>query len=528
MGKIREMAGWTADDIDKKEQNSGEKSAKPASEGIRRTAEQTEWQRKEYLLFDLDGTLTDPKIGITTCVQYALKAFGIEEPDLDKLESFIGPPLQQSFMEFYNFSEEQAAQAVEKYRERFAEEGIFENEVYRGIPQMLKALKNRGIHLAVASSKPTVYVERILEHFRIRQYFEVVVGSELDGTRTRKQEVVLETLRKLFPAGSIPKNKIYMIGDRKFDVEGAKAFGIESVGVSFGYGSIQELMEAHADYIVRSVEELKRFLMRGFEDIRKDLTPFQKVWILLFHFVIFMAVRGLVKNLILVFLGSRGVEVLTPDQAALIGMVSNLAGGAAIFKGACKIIRRTIQDMYLTHLTYEPKKNYALLALSCAGLSLGSMMLISLSGLTGASETFAKVSAAQGSVSLGLAILCFVLVSPAAEELLFRGIFYGYLRKFMDIRTAVILSAILFGVFHGNMVQAVYATAMGYLIAYAYEYFGSFKIPILMHAGMNLLMLLLNVSGLEKTFFYSWPVCGVLLLAGSAALFFLARKKRVL
>ena len=110
---------------------------------------------KEYLLFDLDGTLTDPKVGITTCVQYALKEFGIEEPDLDKLEPFIGPPLKDSFIKYYNFSDEDAEKAIAKYRERFSEIGLFENEVYAGIPQMLRQLQSKGMFLAVASSKPT-------------------------------------------------------------------------------------------------------------------------------------------------------------------------------------------------------------------------------------------------------------------------------------------------------------------------------------------------------------------------------------
>ena len=136
---------------------------------------------KKYFLFDLDGTLTDPKVGITTCVQYALQSFGIQEPDLDKLEPFIGPPLKESFMEFYGMDGEQADEAVEKYRERFNDKGIYENEIYPGMARMLQILSGKGFRLAVASSKPTVYVERILEHFGIRQYFKAVVGSELDG-----------------------------------------------------------------------------------------------------------------------------------------------------------------------------------------------------------------------------------------------------------------------------------------------------------------------------------------------------------
>ena len=217
---------------------------------------------KKYFLFDLDGTLTDPKEGITTCVQYALHSLGIEEPDLDRLESFIGPPLKDSFMEFYGMDEEQAQAAVKKYRERFNDKGLYENEIYPGIAPMLQMLSEKGFRLAVASSKPTVFVEKILEHFGIRQYFKVVVGSELDGSRTSKDQVVMEALRQLFGAKPILYHEVYMIGDRRFDVEGARAMKVESVGVTYGYGGMEELREAHADYIVESVEELREFLNR--------------------------------------------------------------------------------------------------------------------------------------------------------------------------------------------------------------------------------------------------------------------------
>ena len=144
---------------------------------------------KKYLLFDLDGTLTDPKVGICTCVQYALSSFGIEEPDLDKLEPFIGPPLKDSFMKYYDMDEARAEAAIEKYRERFRDTGIFENKLYDGIPQMLNALNSQGMFMAVASSKPTEFVRRILDHFGIGKYFKVVVGSEMDGTRVQKEEI---------------------------------------------------------------------------------------------------------------------------------------------------------------------------------------------------------------------------------------------------------------------------------------------------------------------------------------------------
>lgn len=220
----------------------------------------------EYILFDLDGTLTDPKIGITSSVQYALRAFGIDEPDLDRLEPFIGPPLVDSFMEFYGFTREQTFLAVEKYRERFDHQGIYENEMYAGIDGMLSKLKESGKQLAIASSKPTPLVIRVLEHFHIKGYFDYIVGSELDGRRGKKEEVVEEALRLMVPKtldSQERKNHVAMVGDRKFDVIGAKAHGLTSVGVSFGYAPEGELEEAGADYIVDTVSELEAVLMRG-------------------------------------------------------------------------------------------------------------------------------------------------------------------------------------------------------------------------------------------------------------------------
>lgn len=214
-----------------------------------------------YILFDLDGTLTDPKLGITSCVQYALDKFGIKEPDRDKLEPFIGPPLSDSFREFYGFDDEKAQQAIAYYRERFSTVGLFENEIYPGIPQMLEKLQKAGRHLAVASSKPTVFVTQILEHFGILPYFEVIVGSELNGTRGKKEEVVEEALRQLLQGDAAKKQQeIAMVGDRKYDIEGAKAYHIASVGVTYGYAADGELEEAGADVVVGTVEELGRVL----------------------------------------------------------------------------------------------------------------------------------------------------------------------------------------------------------------------------------------------------------------------------
>ena len=213
----------------------------------------------QYCLFDLDGTLTDPKEGITKSVQYALKKFGIEEPDLDRLEPFIGPPLKDSFIEFYGFSQEDAIKAIALYRERFAPIGVLENQIFPGMAQMLESLYSKKIHLAVASSKPTEFVHQILSHFEIEKYFEVIVGSEMDGSRATKEEVVEEALLQLGLLSCPQEDRrrvCAMIGDRKFDIQGAKAYGLTGIGVSFGYAGEGELEAAGADHIVNTVEEL--------------------------------------------------------------------------------------------------------------------------------------------------------------------------------------------------------------------------------------------------------------------------------
>ncbi len=211
----------------------------------------------QNLLFDLDGTLTDPKEGITKSFQYALSFFGIEER-LENLNRVIGPPLMDSFQEFYGFSKEQSACAVEKYRERFAVTGIHENAVYPGVLEMLDALQKQGKTLCLATAKPIVFARQILDTFDMAKYFSVVVGSELDGTRNYKKDIIAEVLSQL---QNPPLASVLMIGDRRQDIEGAKQCAVDALGVRFGYAEPGELEEAGPKYYAASVEELKTFLL---------------------------------------------------------------------------------------------------------------------------------------------------------------------------------------------------------------------------------------------------------------------------
>lgn len=502
---------------------------------------------KKYLLFDLDGTLTDPKIGITTCVQYALHSFEIEEPDLDKLEPFIGPPLKESFQKFYDLDDDQAEAAIVKYRERFQDIGIFENELYRGIPQMLRTLQSKGMVLAVASSKPRVYVERILKHFKIDSYFKVVMGSELDGTRVNKDEVIQEALRGLFGNQPIDKEQIYMIGDRKFDVEGARALGIESVAVTYGYGSMEELKAAKADYIVQSVEELERFLLRGTDELeQKNMSGFQRIWVMLYAFLMFMLVRAvaeyalagllqLVESSMPAFLDK--FLLLRDETGVLIGFTGNATTLISTFGFICGIlpnyntakmlISKTADDMRLSHLKKEPSKNYLLMGMATVGAIIGLNLLFDLLGITTKSEAYQAVVEDQYSAYFIIGLICYGFITPIVEELLFRGIIYNYLKRFTTLKMAVILSAIFFGVYHMNLVQGTYAFLMGMLLAYGYEYFGEFKIPVLIHVMSNVLAYCLTYTGIAMSGFISWPVCIVFLAMAIIALLQLKKQKSV-
>ena len=213
----------------------------------------------QYLLFDLDRTLTNPKEGITKSVQYALRHFGIEVADPDTLTPYIGPPLIPSFMKFHGLTQDQALKALHVYRQRFESVGLFENEVLDGIPEMLGALKEKGKFVAVASSKPEIYVRKILEHFNLLQYFDEVVGASMDEKLSAKKDIIGEALRRV---GKAPgERNILMIGDRMHDVEGAKQCGLDNIGIYTGFAPEGELEEAGATYVFHTIGDMADFLL---------------------------------------------------------------------------------------------------------------------------------------------------------------------------------------------------------------------------------------------------------------------------
>ena len=207
------------------------------------------------ILFDLDGTLTDSGPGITNSVAYALKKWGIIENDVNKLKKFVGPPLDTSFAKYYGFSKEKCVQAIQYYREYYLTKGIDENRVYDGIEELLKWLRAAGRRAIVATSKPEPSAVHVLEYFHIDSYFDIIAGATMDGSRVEKSDVIRYALDR---AGIRDLAGVVMVGDRENDIQGAKMNGLDSIGVLYGYGSREELVEAGAMQTAQTVEDLRR------------------------------------------------------------------------------------------------------------------------------------------------------------------------------------------------------------------------------------------------------------------------------
>lgn len=218
------------------------------------------------ILFDLDGTLSDPSIGITNSVMHALEHWNIKVAERSELYRFIGPPLMDSFQQFYGFTKEESREALEIYREYFGVKGLFENELYEGIEELLKELKARGKTIVLATSKPELYAKQILEHFGIDGYFDFIGGASMDEVRVAKADVIryaLESLGMVKAGEELSedvKEVTVMVGDRFHDIDGAKKNGLKSIGVLFGFGSREELENAGADHIAENMDDILKIV----------------------------------------------------------------------------------------------------------------------------------------------------------------------------------------------------------------------------------------------------------------------------
>lgn len=472
--------------------------------------------RYKYILFDLDGTLTDSKEGICKSAQYALHKMGIEEPDIDKLVPFIGPPLMDTFQNMYGMDEEKAKEAVKFYRERFSVVGLFENELYPGIIELLEELRKKGAKIAIASGKPQEFIIRILEHFNISNLFDAVVGSEFDGTRGKKSEEIEEALKQIYgekvDRETLSKDTV-MVGDRCFDIEGAKYHNIASIGAVYGFGSVKELKKSGADYLAKDINKLREILItdsvssgkdssknvaidenlkkeaKGFF-IKNDEIPkgsFMRAVYVLTPFALYYLVNSAATVIALMFYNQYGLIHMAGFlkahpyfQALSISMFAAIVGIIVLF-----FMYRKKDKLYLSVSKSLP--------LCFVG---GGLLAIGLNLFFGYLCTwipfFARYSSeasTDATIPIAVAIFYHGIVVPISEEMTFRYLVYGRARNILGINMAALMTALFFGLYHGSLLQGMYAFIMGLFLCYVYEWTRSFLSCLLLHMAANIAVL---------------------------------------
>lgn len=492
----------------------------------------------QVILFDLDGTLTESGEGIINCVQYALEKLGKKEEHPENLQCFIGPPLKEQFMKYAGLSEEEGEKAVVYYRERYTTTGIFENRLYPKIPELLELLKINNKILAVASSKPEVYVKQILEHFQIADYFTAIVGSELDGRRTEKAEVIEEALRRMHLEEE--RDKVLMVGDRSHDVQGAISCGLQCIGVAYGYGSREELEKAGAVYIADSVEDLgilaspndeettenvesvrniipdrekvKKYEIpetRKLEKEEKEMPePAKKkekfrystagqIWRLIYPFLIHYGATLLATiALYLVYLIQAGglQETASAGQRLInstlyVTLIGDLTAAMILYLFYRKDQMHRKEGFSGTGKAFVWAPPVIWFSVIILAIATGQFLNDLINGLhlndlfTGYSEVSEQAFSGQ---PVGFMILVVGIIGPICEELMFRGIVFHRLKDWVKPQAAIAISALLFGIYHGNVVQFFYATCMGVMLAIIYDKTGTLWISIVAHIAANL------------------------------------------
>ena len=488
------------------------------------------------LLFDFDGTIADTGDGIKKSFQYAFEQMGRPVPAYDELDMCIGPPLQDSFRDFFGMSEAEAEEGVRLYRQRYTKIGLYEANLYSGLIEALMELKRRGLILAVASCKPEVMVRQLLCHFGIESFFTVVVGSNLDGTRSTKKAVIDETLRRLGQLDD--RSKVVYIGDRKYDVIGARQCGLSSIGVTYGYGSFEELREVRPTFMAaspgmivelidsengpRSLSGQPLYGSRPYSAGREVAPPSWAAagsdaagvpsrpegWLRRF-----LRVLGPVA---LFFVLSNVISaVVALIYTVVIGVIdgygdtgSVLMQHAMTIQGAANLIMIPIyyvfmkQDKGLRVMRGNErawldgsklKIRFILVAsLLTLAVAMTASYLIDLTGIPNFDVQFQEFNDIAYSDPLVLQILSIVILGPICEELVFRGLVYRRIRDYIGYLPAVFLSSIMFGAFHLNLTQGLFAFALGIILALIYEKYGRLWLPIAGHMANNLFATLTN------------------------------------
>lgn len=470
------------------------------------------------VLFDLDGTLSDSAPGITRCVQYALeKEFGIIRKPEELIE-FVGPPLKEQFMLYTGCNDEMGERAVARYRERYRPVGIFENSLYPGIPELLLQLKNEGFRIALSSSKPEEFCHQILETFEIAQYFDVVCGSDMEGRHTDKAEVVEEVLHRLGMENQ--REEVVLVGDRKYDIIGARQRGVGTIGVSYGYGSREELELEWPDCIVDTVTELRNVLIgqaragRRNENTantpagiaerkRSDGGLIYKVWRIVYPMLLHFAVVNITA--VLVLAGCLMIRILTGDapydafETIQSEMLILTGLGDAILipiawmfyrEDEKKRLSKGFRERVLVHNTFEISEIVSV-AIMVIGISCLMNLLIALIPIDDVEyQEIAEEMFNNNGIVIQLVVIG--ILAPVSEELIFRGLIFRRSRDYVGFMWAAVCSGLFFGIYHGNLTQGIFAFFMGMLFAAIYEHFGTLWAPIVAHMANNIFATLEN------------------------------------
>ncbi len=520
------------------------------------------------VLFDLDGTITDSGEGIMKSAQYALqKGFQIEVEDLNDLRFFVGPPLISSFMKF-NLTEDEAKQAVNLYRERYNVKGVLENQIYENMAELIQALKKEGLRVALSSSKPTVYCRQILDSYQLTPYFDVIVGSELDGTRVDKAEVIEEVIRQLGPDTN--REELVLVGDRSYDILGAKKAQIASVGVTFGYGNRAELEAVWPECIVDSVSELKNVLIGQYREGMKmqaeaeaqkryehdpqavykqmasaryaqemtshhqPLYPFDGssfhrimriVWPMILGILINFGLSLVYGIIAFAVFGQDFTEELSLRDTMLLTGIMDVLIFIIMYK------------MYSKDegLRYSFGARERLLGVHRFGVKEALLMLCAIetcsffanlisSYLIPLSEVYESLMESMKAVPPVFSFILVVFFAPFAEELLFRGVIYRRARDYYNIYTAAIISGVLFGIFHLNLSQGIPALVIGFVFCLLYEHYGTLKANILCHIVINAFGSISILTENETVLSIIGVIMAVMALIGIGCLYYIFKK----
>ena len=446
------------------------------------------------ILFDLDGTLTDSGEGIMKSVQYALEKIGRPEEDLSLLRCFVGPPLVEQFMAFAGIDRETAVRAVSYYRERYEPTGLYENEVYPGIRELLSELKNENYILAVASSKPEKFVRRVLNHFELDSFFDVIVGSELSGDRTSKKEVVDEVIRQLGMEDQ--KGELLLVGDRKYDVAGAREAGISCAGAAWGYGSVEELSLEHPAVILSEPAALLDFLRNqkgnGGKVSEESLVKriFSYAYPVLIHFGISYGLSTAA------FILSGGDESKIYSYTVFLTGVSGLLTAIPAFFFYRRDKERRVRNGVIpseNHGKLHIMEILLLMLFGCALCYYGNIVVNILQIYIHDNvyvDLFSEITRGKSYLEL---ILWMGIVAPLVEEMIFRWLLYLRLRDRLSVWPSILISSLVFGIYHGNLSQAIYAFLLGAAFAYSIEATGSIWSSAILHMSANTFSLLVTL-----------------------------------